>query len=135
MAILTLSDILDTISDIGGHMSDGPYRSLPMRPSWKKVAEWVENENFDVHQVAARIAQAVSVDFRRDVPSDAVTLIKSAFDATEGQLFPDQQSLDLSNARRLLDGSPWALSLTVPPTPRRRKDGVRWSHGCLKRDR
>lgn len=87
-------------------MSDGPYKSLPMRPAWKKVAEWVENENFDVHQVADRLSQAVSADFRRDVPSDAVTLIWSAFDSGEGQLFPDQQSLDLSNARRLLEGSP-----------------------------
>lgn len=87
-------------------MSDGPYKSLPMRPAWKKVAEWVENENFDVHQVVSRLSEAVSADFRRDVPIDAVTLISSAFDASETQLFPDQRLLDLSNARQLLNGSP-----------------------------
>lgn len=83
-------------------MSDGPYKSLSMRRAWKKVAKSLENENFDVQQVASYIDQAVLKDFRRDVPSKVVNLIKSAF---EGQLFPDQHLLDLSNARRLLDGS------------------------------
>lgn len=83
-------------------MSDGPYKSLPMRPAWKKVAEWLENENFDVHQVMDRLSTAVFKDFRSDVPSDVLNLIKYAF---VGQLFPDQHLLDLSNARRLLDGS------------------------------
>ena len=87
-------------------MSDGPYRSLPMRPAWKKVAEWVENENFDAHQVADRLSQAVLKDFRKEVPHEAVTLIQSVFEAGETELFPDQRSLDLSNARRLLEGSP-----------------------------
>ena len=86
-------------------MSDGPYRSLPMRPAWKKVAKWLENENFDVYQVTERLSKAVFADLRRDVPTDAVNLIRSAFDAAEEQLFPDQQSHDLANARRLLDGS------------------------------
>lgn len=86
-------------------MSDGPYRSLPMRPAWRKVAEWLENENFDVHQVTDRLSKAVFTDFQRDVPTDAVNLIRSAFDAAEEQLFPDQQSHDLAHARRLLDGS------------------------------
>lgn len=27
-------------------MSDGPHRSLPMRPDWKKLAEYADNKNF-----------------------------------------------------------------------------------------
>lgn len=87
-------------------MSDGPYRSLPMRPAWKKVAEWAENESFDARQVADRMSQAVIKDFRKEVSHNAVTLIQSVFREVEADLFPDQRPQDLSNARRLVDGSP-----------------------------
>ncbi len=32
-------------------MSDGPHRSLPMRPGWKRVAERAYNPNFDPVQI------------------------------------------------------------------------------------
>lgn len=87
-------------------MSDGPYKSLPMRPAWKKVAELAENENFDVDQVAERLHLAVAEDFRKEVPHEIINLLDSVFKEGEGDLFPEQRQHDLSNARRLVDGSP-----------------------------
>ena len=92
-------------------MSDGPYKSLPMRPAWKKVARRVENVNFDRNQVVEQWSQAVTSDFQSDIPSKAFNLIRSVFESCEGQLFPDQRFLDLSNARRLLNGSPLGFIL------------------------
>ncbi len=87
-------------------MSDGPYRSLPMRRAWKKVAELAENENFAVHQVTDRVFQAVVKDFRKEVPRDAVTQVQLAFAEGEEYLFPDPRAHYLSNARGLVEGSP-----------------------------
>jgi hypothetical protein len=48
-------------------MSDGPHRSLPMRPEWKKVAEYAGNEAFTSQDVCGAIVAALGLDFRRDI--------------------------------------------------------------------
>ena len=48
-------------------MSDGPHRSLPMRPGWKKVAEYAGNEAFTSKDVCDAIVAAVGLDFRKDI--------------------------------------------------------------------
>jgi hypothetical protein len=48
-------------------MSDGPHRSLPMRPGWKKVAEYVANGAFASQDVCNAIVAAVERDWRRDI--------------------------------------------------------------------
>ena len=48
-------------------MSDGPHRSLPMRPRWKKVAEYAGNEAFPLEDICDAIVVAVEWDWRKDV--------------------------------------------------------------------
>jgi hypothetical protein len=48
-------------------MSDGPHRSLPMRPGWKKVAEYAGNEAFTSKDVCDAIVAALGLDFRKDI--------------------------------------------------------------------
>lgn len=42
-------------------MSDGPHRSLPMRPGWKKVAEYAANKT-SRDQVRDAVEAAVEKD-------------------------------------------------------------------------
>ena len=46
-------------------MSDGPHRSLPMRPDWRKFAEYANNKNFARDQVRDAVVAAVEKDFGR----------------------------------------------------------------------
>lgn len=87
-------------------MSDGPHRSLPMRRAYKKVAQVAYNENFDVQEVVALLAHALVGDVRKDVPFTALAVLQGRFQEGEQDLFPGQGEIDLSNARRLVDGSP-----------------------------
>jgi hypothetical protein len=48
-------------------MSDGPHRSLPMRPGWKKVAEYADNEVFASQDVCDVVVSAVVQDWRKDI--------------------------------------------------------------------
>jgi hypothetical protein len=48
-------------------MSDGPHRSLPMRPGWKKVAEYAGNEAFTSKDICDAIVAALGLDFRKDI--------------------------------------------------------------------
>lgn len=43
-------------------MSDVPHRSLPMRPGWKKVAEYADNKNCACDQVRDAVEAAVEKD-------------------------------------------------------------------------
>jgi len=87
-------------------MSDGPHRSLSMSRAYKKVAERAYNENFDVQEFVTLFTRALVDDLRKDVPTEAVELLRGQFRAGEMELFPDQRAHDLSAARRLVDGSP-----------------------------
>jgi hypothetical protein len=57
-------------------MSDGPHRSLPMRPEWKKVAEYADNEAFALEDVCDAILAAVEWDWRKDVSPGLVGCIQ-----------------------------------------------------------
>ncbi len=90
-------------------MSDGPYRSLPMQPRWKKVAQLAENENFTIGDVQAQCEHALLQELSKHIPKEALRLVLASFEAGEKELFPDQVSHDLSSARRLSHGSPLAM--------------------------
>src|SRR5688572_5457658 len=90
-------------------MSDGPYKSLPMEPKWKKVAQLAENENFSRKDVAERWERAQLQEIRAKIPKEVVHLVRKSFERGETELFPDQCLSDLANARRLSHGSPLAL--------------------------
>lgn len=48
-------------------MSDGPHRSLPMRPAWKRVAECADNGAFEADDVRNAIGPALEQDCRREI--------------------------------------------------------------------
>ena len=49
-------------------MSDGPHRSLPMRPQWKRLAERAHNQAFSVEEAGDAIVDAVSQDWTKEMP-------------------------------------------------------------------
>lgn len=57
-------------------MSDGPHRSLPMRPGWKKVAEYADNEAFASDELCDAVVSAVERDWRKDISPGLVACIQ-----------------------------------------------------------
>ena len=49
-------------------MSDGPHRSLPMRKTWKRVAERSDKRAFASEEVSAAIVVALEQDCRQEMP-------------------------------------------------------------------
>lgn len=84
-------------------MSDGPHRSLNMRPGWKKAAECADRSASAPEDVRNASAAAFAGDWRVDVPE---SLARSICDIFGGQnsLFRDQRSSDLEALRRLHAG-------------------------------
>lgn len=70
-------------------MSDGPYRSLPMSRTWKRVAEFSENENFAHADVCAASNQALTNTWQDEVTDAVVRGIRSVFLDRQGGLFVD----------------------------------------------
>jgi hypothetical protein len=63
-------------------MSDGPHRSLPMRPGWKKVAEYAANEVFASQDVCDVVMAALEWDWRRDISPAFIGCIQDVLDGT-----------------------------------------------------
>ena len=57
-------------------MSDGPHKSLPMRPGWKKVAEYASKEAFTSNDVCDAIIAAIEQDYHKDISPDFVASIQ-----------------------------------------------------------
>lgn len=52
-------------------MSDGPWRSLPMRPHWKQVAKQAERQAFSKNDIREVIAVALRKE-AADIPLDSI---------------------------------------------------------------
>ena len=52
-------------------MSDGPWKSLPLPPHWKRVAEQAENGSFSPDEVSRAMDAALSKD-ARELPLERV---------------------------------------------------------------
>ena len=79
---------MDT-SDIGGRMSDGPYRSLPMSASWKRVAQCGETDAFEISDISAALIPALAADWRIDVQPPFLDQLITAVTQQESFLFQD----------------------------------------------
>lgn len=82
-------------------MSDGPYKSLPMKRSWRRAAKCAYKEAFSQDEITDSVSRAVHADWRAEVRPALVASVIAAV-APQGQqtLFPDQIAADLIKLRR-----------------------------------
>jgi hypothetical protein len=70
-------------------MSDGPHRSLPMRPGWKRVAERAGNVAYGTDEVIAAMVPALTQDCRREISPDFLEDIRTVLREQDASLFKD----------------------------------------------
>ena len=58
-------------------MSDGPHRSLGMRPAWKQLAERADNPAFSPGEVFDALNTALESDWRKEVPAGLPQNVRS----------------------------------------------------------
>lgn len=81
-------------------MSDGPYKSLPMRKAWRNVAELAHKEAFTPEERADAMCVALHDDIKRDVGKDALEAIgEILLDSEQGNLLASQASAELEAIR------------------------------------
>ena len=82
-------------------MSDGPHRSLPMRPGWKRVAEYGDNRAFAPQEVCNAIPAALEEDCRAEMAPRFLDAYCDVFRNQESSLFKDQVAPQLEALRGL----------------------------------
>lgn len=82
-------------------MSDGPYKSLPMKPRWRHAAKCAYKEAFTQEEIVESVTRASHADWRAEVRQTLVASV-AAVVAPMGQqaLFGDQIISDLAALRR-----------------------------------
>lgn len=73
-------------------MSDGPYKSLPMAPWWKKVAQAAENSAHSPKELRDLLVEAAARDIRKSLPSSLVREVFNALESSASDLFGDPKS-------------------------------------------
>ncbi len=71
-------------------MSDGPHRSLPMRPGWKRVAERAHNRNYEPSQVQEALLLALVNDCRIELSDSFVSSFYGAYGTLLKEDLPNQ---------------------------------------------
>ena len=84
-------------------MSDGPHRSLPMRPAWKRIAECAANEAFAAKDVCDAVVDAVEKDCRKDISAGLVASIRDVLGRKT--LFSEDTIQSLEDLRQTTSGS------------------------------
>ena len=81
-------------------MSDGPYKSLPLRKSWRTVTEYAHKPAFTADECAKAMRAALHQDFKRDVPKEMMSAIKVVMlNTAQGSLLPTLALTELDNIR------------------------------------
>ena len=94
-------------------MSDGPYKTLPMKPRWKAVAKAAYLEAYEANEVVGAVATAVLADYRTEVSgSFASAVARLLLSVGQLDLFPGQQIANLE-ALHVQCGSPMETSLLL----------------------
>lgn len=81
-------------------MSDGPHRSLPMKPKWRSVAERAWNGAFGVDEISAAMMPALHGDCQDEMSPRFVDGLLKICERQEGLLFKDVGAADLESLRR-----------------------------------
>lgn len=84
-------------------MSDGPHKSLNMKPGWKKVAERADLAAFEPDQVSDKLMSALQEDWAEEGCDELVRGIKEIIgDMRQASLLDDSKAGELESARREL---------------------------------
>ena len=78
-------------------MSDGPHRSLPMRPDWRRVAERGDKRAFTPEEISQAIAPALEQDCRDDMSPEFLNDFRRVVE--EPSLFKDEVAARLKALR------------------------------------
>lgn len=87
-------------------MSDGPHRSLPLRPGWRRVAETADNKASTPDEIAERVPAALNEDWNQEVPRRLVTGTRKILTDTQGTLFATDKMEQLQALRPDCAGAP-----------------------------
>jgi hypothetical protein len=81
-------------------MSDGPHRTLPMKPRWKQVAQRAFGGTYSLEQVSESYGPALLGDWISEVRDPFVRAIQAAvIEGDQGQLFSNQALEDVQALR------------------------------------
>ena len=84
-------------------MSDGPHRSLPMPPGWKRLAERADNKAYSPEEVRDALPAALRQDWRAEVPDSVINKVRDILDS-QNSLFGDQRAERLEALREEIAG-------------------------------
>ena len=80
-------------------MSDGPHRSLPMRPGWRRVAERGDNSAFAPDEISRAIIPALELDCRDELNPELLDGICAMFREQDRYLFEDDSKCKIEELR------------------------------------
>ena len=92
-------------------MPDGPHRSLPMTPDWKKLLRWAESPANPYEDGAERLERALKSDWHRESLGRMLVELEKIEAATGGCLSPEKAVLLVEDLSKHAVGRPFALSL------------------------
>jgi len=75
-----------------------------MRPGWKKVAEYADNQAFVPQEVSNAAISALSQDWRMDVPDALAKCVCEILGGQQDSLFREQKIMQLEAVRRITAG-------------------------------
>ena len=87
-------------------MSDGPLRSLSMRPAWKKLAECADKAAFSSEEVRDALPAALAEDWRKEIPDTIVRKVREILSDSQIDFFCDQRTKELELLRGEEPGCP-----------------------------
>lgn len=70
-------------------MSDGPHRSLPMPPCWRRVAERCANIAFATEEITNALIPALQQECQSELSPELIDGIRSVFEDQGSSLFKD----------------------------------------------
>lgn len=77
-------------------MSDGPYKSLPMKKAWKDVSERAHKASYSEEERAQSMCVALHKDFKREVGKDYLDALgRILVDQHQGNLLAEQAGFEV----------------------------------------
>lgn len=85
-------------------MSDGPYRSLPMRHACKRLAKRAQQSAFDPQHVAEAICPALEAHWAAEVPKELANRLREICDNRQPSFLEEGNQTAFDTARSLTAG-------------------------------